>query len=580
MGWLKLVFGRQDRNAVRSEGALGAERTLVGAPCGESLPRVQEMLSGDWQSRSRSHGGSPVSPAGSEPVAGKSGAGGRAVRYRIGDRIGGRYDVLDIFGGPGKSGMGVVYKCFDRWDKRLCALKGFQDQPAWNARVAKIFRREAELWIGVGHHPHLVAARTIRKPDGRLYLVLEYIEPDDHGRNCLSQYLKTERLSLERVVEWSVQFCWGMEHACQNGIQCHRDIKPDNIMIDREGLLKITDFGLARAFDVLPGPAEHGAPAADLTGLSLIATRDGTTCGSPPWMAPEQFGGAKQADVRNDVYSFGVVLYQMLCGGRLPFMASSVPQYAALHRQAPVPPIESPLSSVVERCLAKRPEDRYTDFVSLRRDFESHAAALGIHVPQCRPLPETVERLKDWASSLCYLERYGEALRFAQQAIKLDGRHVPALINQSLCHLGLNNAAAARESARQAVALDDGNALAWTNLACACRRLEQWTEAFDAASRATRIDRELVEAWNLLGGLYQTTGKRRQDYQKAAECYRTALAIDPYCCEAWMNMATVHHWLDQPEQALECYEQVAAIDPENSEAIERRDCFRAAFGKP
>ena len=496
------------------------------------------------------------------------------VRYRKGSLIGGRYKVVDIFGGPGKSGMGVVYICFDQRDQRLCALKSFQNRLAKNAQVARTFRREAELWIALGHHPHIVAARTIRKPDGRLYLVLEYIEPDGNGRNCLSHYFNSHPFPLEQTLNWAVQFCWGMECALANGIRCHRDIKPDNIMIDSEGRLKITDFGLAKALDGASVAETASAPLPPGHSLTMVATQDGSTCGTPPWMAPEQFGGARHADVRNDIYSFGVVLFQMLSGGRLPFTADSIEQYATLHRHAPVPVLESPLSSVVDRCLAKHPEDRYTDFTALRGDLETHAADYDIDVPAYEELPETAQRLKDWAASLCFLKRYEEAASFADRAVAKDRGHRPSWINRSVCYLNLNDADQACEFAQRAIAIDPGDAYAWNNLACARRRLEQWEPAFEAARKAVELDAKFLDGWNTLGDLYHSTATSRQDYQKAVDCYSRALEVDHFFFDGWMNLAASFVALQDQQEAHRCYERAAEIDPEHTVAIERRDAFR------
>lgn len=571
--FLKRLLGKRDCNMGQAEGTPRADQTEVGATCAASLPRVQELVSGDWENGSPSHGGSRMAPPGSHSAAGRAVVEGSAVRYRIGDRIGGRYEVLDIFGGPGKSGMGVVYKCFDRRDRRVCVLKSFQDRFAVNVPAMNAFRREAELWIALGHHPHIVAARTIRKPDGRLYLVLECIEPDDHGRNCLNHYFTGHALSLAQMITWGIQFCWGMEHAVAHGVRCHRDIKPDNIMIDREGRLKITDFGLATALDGLSVTVDVSTPHPPANSLNLFPTRYGSTCGTPPWMPPEQFGGAANANISNDIYSFGVVLFQMASGGRLPFQAQEMRQYACLHATAPVPRLGSPLASVIERCLAKRPKDRYRDFSALRADLEIHAADAGMEVPGFQELPETTERLKDWAASLCCLRRYKEAVAFADRSVAKDPQHAPAWINRSVCYLHLNEPSRARESALQAIKLRPGDAFAWNNLACANWRLGRWDEAFEAAERAVDLDSGLIDGWNTLGDLYHST----EDFKNAVKCYSKAVEIDSFFFDGWMNLAASYCSTDEFDQTLRCYERAVRIDPNDGDATERRDAFRAAL---
>ncbi len=541
-----------------------ATNTVVASTMASSAERVVQRDSQFWAQSSEDSSAVSDGAATLLPPA----------RYAPGALIGGRYEVLNVFGGPGKSGMGVVYLVWDRWDRQQRAIKTFQDPSVWNKRVAAVFRREAELWIGMGHHPHIVRAHTVRKPDGRLCLVLEFIGPDPEGRNTLTHYLQGEQLPLVRVIPWSIQFCRGMEFALAHGIDVHRDVKPDNIMIDAEGRVKITDFGLAKSLDgdVPPEPAAGAVPRP--SSLSVIATKEGSCCGSPPWMSPEQFGDAKHADVRSDIYSFGVVLFQMLTCGVLPFQGNTLQDYANLHRDMPPPPLPDPLGPVVGRCLQKSPEDRYQEFAVLRRELEQHAAESGIDVPDTPPLPVNAERLKDWAASLCYLQRYEEALEIANQAVEMDAGYVAARINRSLCHLNLNQPREAVEDLKTALTREPENALAWNNLACAHKRLGRTPDAFAAAQKAIQLDDTFRDAWNTLGGLHQ----QQRDFKKAIECYRKALDVDPFFCDACVNLGDALCGLGNAGEALRCYERAVAIDPEDAAAMEKRDTLRKLFG--
>ncbi len=540
------------------------DRTLLASVVTFSTDRVVQRDSRFW---ARSSDSSFAKTGGASPSL-------PPVRYVPGALIGGRYEVLNVFGGPGKSGMGVVYLVWDRWDKQQRAIKTFQDPSVWNKRVAAVFRREAELWIGMGHHAHIVRAHTVRKPDGRLCLVLEFIGPDAEGRNTLTHHLQGYPLPLERVLTWGIQFCRGMDFASAHGITVHRDIKPDNIMIDAEGRVKITDFGLAKSLDgdVPPEPAAGTVPRP--SSLSVVATKEGSCCGSPPWMSPEQFGDAKHADVRSDIYSFGVVLFQMLTGGLLPFEGNTLQDYATLHLDMPPPPLPEPLGPVVSRCLQKSPKDRYQEFSVLRRELEQHAAELRFDIPGTPPLPVNAERLKDWAASLCYLQRYEEALVVANQAVDMDPDFVAARINRSLCFLNLNQPREAVEDLKTALALEPENALAWNNLACAHKRLGRMNDAFAAAQKAIQLDGAFRDAWNTLGGLHQ----QQPDFKKAIECYRKALDVDPFFCDAYVNLGDALCGTGGVQEALCCYQRAAEIDPEDGTAIERRNRLSSLLG--
>lgn len=534
--------------------------------------RVRRIGTDEWSQADVQHVTNGL-PASSQDISGGAASTlTRGVRYQEGALIDGRYEVRKILGGPGKSGMGVVYVAYDRWHQRMQAIKSYQDREVWDPVFAKRFRHEAELWIGLGLHPHVVSALTLRNPDGRLYLVLEYIEPDHHGRNTLTHYLTGDPLDLETTLKWAIQFCWGIEHAATRGVTCHRDIKPDNLMIDCRGRLKVTDFGLARLLDG-HRPSDHAAAPVPASGsFSVIATHDGSICGTPPWMAPEQFSEVTN-DPRVDIYAFGVVLFQMATGGSLPFRAGSVREYEQLHREASVPPLDSPLFPIVQRCLEKSPEDRYCGFPVLRSALEAFGLERGISVPQFEALTATPELLKDWAASLCFLGRHREGLSFADQAVALDPGYVHAWVNRSLCHLGLNEPGPARDDAQHAVDLEPTNPLPWNNLACALRRLGMLEDAERAVRRAVSMDPTFRDAWNTLGGLYHVCGR----FVQAAECFRKTVLIDPYFRDGYVNLAGSLCGLEDAGGALECYDRVAEIDPADCESIQRRDALRTAL---
>lgn len=282
-----------------------------------------------------------------------------------------KYRILGGEEGHGgvKSGMGIVYVCYTHESNEVLALKTFQDKFLSSKGMKDNFKKEALAWIHLEGHPYIVRARWARDLDYRMFVGCEFIAPDEGGRNTLTHHLKGT-ISLKQALEWSIQFCHGMEHARSRGVTPHRDIKPDNIMITKDGIVKIADFGLAGLWaEAERAGALRGLMEEERQGLTFIKLAGGKVlAGTPPWVAPEQFEG--EADVRSDIYSLGIVLYQMANGGGLPFYPRIGNGWKMAHQTYPVPILRSRLFSLTERCLQKKPEDRYRGFDELREELE------------------------------------------------------------------------------------------------------------------------------------------------------------------------------------------------------------------
>jgi serine/threonine protein kinase len=168
-------------------------------------------------------------------------------RINKGDKLYRDMIVVDIFGGEHKTGFGVVYVCYSPSLDKFLAFKTFQDKYINSESDEYIysFKKEAEAWIQLDWHPNIVRAGTFELIDNRPFILLEPILPNNEGKQTLGDYIK-EGIPDLKILDYSIQFCRGMEHANLKGILAHRDIKPDNIMINLDNILKITDFGLVK----------------------------------------------------------------------------------------------------------------------------------------------------------------------------------------------------------------------------------------------------------------------------------------------------------------------------------------------
>jgi serine/threonine protein kinase len=180
---------------------------------------------------------------------------------RVGDWIGDRFEVFDIHEG----GMSLVYVAHDHLGvsgRKVVALKTLKDELLGHRVRRSRFATECRLWVQLGQHAHIVQAHAVEVLGSKPYVVLELVQGGD-----LIRWIGSPRLNLPQALHFGVQFCLGMEHALRQGLSCHRDIKPGNLLITEDGVLKITDFGLARISEemvaVRPELPDGSIPLAD-----------------------------------------------------------------------------------------------------------------------------------------------------------------------------------------------------------------------------------------------------------------------------------------------------------------------------
>jgi beta-lactam-binding protein with PASTA domain/predicted Ser/Thr protein kinase len=268
--------------------------------------------------------------------------------------LNGRYEIEDLLG---QGGMARVFRGQDRVLGRTVAVKVLSPQFAGDDQFVARFRREAQAAAAL-NHPNIVSVYDTGDQGDVHYIVMEYVE----GRTLRDIVRQEGPLLPERASEITQAVARALASAHEGGL-VHRDIKPGNIMLTRDGEVKVMDFGIART----------------TTGDTL--TQTAAVLGTAAYLSPEQAQGAT-VDVRSDIYSLGCVLYEMLTG-RPPFTGDSPVSIAYKHvREDPVPPsrlngdVPEALEAVVMKAMAKNPENRYQTAEEMREDLERAAAGM------------------------------------------------------------------------------------------------------------------------------------------------------------------------------------------------------------
>lgn len=467
-------------------------------------------------------------------------------RIKIGDIIGGKNKVLDIIGGEGKTGMGVIYVCYNTYWGFVVALKTFQQKFFFSIAAVNSFEKEAHAWMELGNHPYIVRVLTVDRFNERPFISMEYIFPDNLRRNTLTHHLKYQ-IPLEKVLKWGIQFCYGMEHATSCGIQTHRDIKPDNIMITLRGDLKITDFGLAKF-------KEYNEPDGE------------KAVGTLPWMAPEQYDGI--ANIKSDIYSFGVVLYQMVNNGKLPFYANSFNEYKEAHKSQQISHFNSVLFDIIDKCLAKSSGDRYNDFKELRLDLEKKFQS-EIGKPQdFRPkiINNDFEYYSKRGYSFMSLRSWDEAIEELEKAVTINNEDWINFVNLGDCykHKGLHDKAIIM--LKKALEINPDAISAWYNLGLIYnikflknKRKEVLEEIKGCSYRIIVLDSNISSAYHLLSIYYQGYG----DLGRAIKNIMKCIEIDPNQEIFYQVLATLYLDMGNPNKAILAYKKCIQINPQS-----------------
>jgi tetratricopeptide (TPR) repeat protein len=485
--------------------------------------------------------------------------------YNKGDIIGKKYEVYRILG---KGGFGVVYLVHNRQTGEVDALKTFQDKYLIDQEVRKRFQKEANVWVELGRHPYLVHANFVDKFSGRLYIEMEYIAPNEEGLNSLEGYLQRQPPDLAQSLRWAIQICHGMEYAYSKGVRAHRDLKPANIMISLNMTAKITDFGLAGVINesLVKNPirmvAKERKP--DL----FIQTMVGAGFGTPTHMAPEQFDNAAGCDERSDIYSFGIMLYQMITGGRVPFLApfrrDGSEQAMAdfwqamyhLHCESSLPPLDSPVFAIIQRCLEKIPGKRYQTFKDLRIELE---LILRRNTGEMN-IPPRLKELEVWdwqnkGASLQNLNRHEDAIRCYDKALELtplDSR-IWSLKGGAL--INLNRYEEAIHCFDQILQFEPSSSWAWSRKGRLLDILGHPEEAIHCFDKVLELNPGDTDVWCIKGYCFYKLGR----YEEAIRCYDKTSELDPSYADVWMRKSLVQNKLGLRQAASLSRKQYLAL---------------------
>ncbi len=284
-----------------------------------------------------------------------------------GSTFAGRYQIIEELG---KGGMGKVYKAQDTDLKEKVAIKLLKPEIAADKKTIERFRNELKFARKI-RHKNVCQMYDLNKEEGAHYITMEYVD----GEDLKSMIRMMGQLSSGKTIFIAKQACEGLAEAHRLGV-VHRDLKPQNIMIDKDGNARIMDFGIARS----------------LKTKGITAT--GVMIGTPEYMSPEQVEG-KDVDQRSDIYSLGVILYEMVTG-RVPFEGDTPFTIGVKHKsEEPIDPKElntqlpEDLNLVILRCLEKDKEKRYQSAGEVRAELtriEKGIPTTEIEIPKRKPI--------------------------------------------------------------------------------------------------------------------------------------------------------------------------------------------------
>ncbi|MEV0153834.1 protein kinase [Micromonospora sp. NPDC050686] len=338
-----------------------------------------------------------------------------------GDVVLGVYEVRDVVS---TGGMGLVYRVWHRqWGMEL-AVKTPRQELVASPADAQRFEAEAEAWVGLGAHPHVVSCAYVRRIDGTPRVFAEWVDGGNLAEAVRdgALYRGDHRSVLRRILDLAIQCAWGLGHAHDRGL-VHQDVKPANVMLDRDGAAKVTDFGLANVR--VPGGGQE--PLVRANGMTL------------EYCSPEQ-ARSERLSPATDVWSWAVSVFEMFVG-RPPTVfgqaaAGVLAQFLEVGAEDPaVPPLPPGVGDLLRRCFAENPASRPAGFGVIADELaEIYRDTVFEPYPRQRPdeAPLLADGLSNRALSLIDLGRTDQADQLWEEALRVDPHHPHATYNRGL----------------------------------------------------------------------------------------------------------------------------------------------------
>lgn len=496
----------------------------------------------------------------------------------LGQEIG-HFKILSLLG---SGGMGEVYLAEDTKLRRKVAIKSLRAGLIKTDQASKRLLREARAAANLDH-PNICSIYEIREDADRVFIIMQYIEGE-----TLSSRIENQRLNVSESVDVAIQIAEALSEAHDHGI-IHRDIKPQNVVINRQGQVKVLDFGLAKMF-------EHDQMTGALGEFDSLITEENAIVGTPMYMSPEQVRGAR-LDSRSDLFSLGVLLFECVTG-RQPFSGNSMAEIFAnvIHlnpqRASTFDPMIPPqLDAVLSKALAKEAGERYLSASDMLTDLRRIQGILPTRVQKRLAPPKKRRRLQGIASTLTpKLSRSGYLKIAAMIAVVIllavlwrafhlwpASTNQPSLEARQWYESGTNAISwsayyQATRALERAIKLDNRFALAHARLAEAWSELDYTERAKDELLLATSLIRNgesLSQADSLYLDALMATSRR--DFAGSVEIYKQ-MAEQAAASEkqrAWLDLGRAHERNESIEKALESYLQAIKYDPRYAPAFLR-----------
>ncbi|HKW01965.1 MAG TPA: protein kinase [Vicinamibacterales bacterium] len=503
-----------------------------------------------------------------------------------------RVGAYEIVRSLGAGGMGEVYQARDTRLGRLVAIKFVTEEFAADRTSSERLVREARL-TSLLNHPNIITVHDVGDFEGRPFIVMEFV-----AGQSLHAALLHGRLKPQRATDIVSQVADGLAAAHAAGV-VHRDLKPRNVMLTEDGRAKIVDFGI--------GKTNRPAPGADDPTVERGLTDTLAAAGTPGYMSPEQVAG-RPIDFRTDQFALGAILYEMLTGRRAFRRDTSAQTMAAIIEAEPeplaerAPDVPIQLVTIVERCLAKDPANRYASTQDLARDLrELRDVPTGSRSARAVFRSSTRQRWRRTAALLAVLAVIGAVALarwsranapLAQARVLLDRYDKQANVDQALVLLSpvvqasssdpaahtllaeaywrkfeynlkdTTLADRAGEEAGLALTLNQSYAPAHVVLAMINYGQGRNDGALGEAQKATALDAKSSRAWRELGRVHFRQGRR----DEAEKAFLTAVSLDPNDWTARNSLGSFYLNVSRPDEAIAQFERMQALAPDNTRA--------------